>query len=310
MTGPIKLLIISTNRADWGHVEPLFTKAQHDQRFKVDVFRYDADESTYDDVPGMSLADVVLFQGDRTELLTFAAQAVNCGKIIAHCAGGERTKGSTDDCVRDALTKLAHLHYPVHEQARACILALQEEDWRICVSGEVGVDDIKNKPLMTAAELMSAFPGVFKRAPDRGDLIVAVHPVTNRPQELAEVLDVVERMAGSWPGRAYLSTPNGESGSGTIKSVWGTIKACSNGTVLPSLGAHAFRSLMALCGTIAGNSSSLITEAPHLGCLPILIGTRQEGRFPAESDGNACGRILDHLYATVTSRGDALRVKA
>ena len=27
----------------------------------------------------------------------------------------------------------------------------------------------------------------------------------------------------------------------------------------------------------------IIAEAPHLNCLPILIGTRQEGRFPAES---------------------------
>jgi UDP-N-acetylglucosamine 2-epimerase len=58
---------------------------------------------------------------------------------------------------------------------------------------------------------------------------------------------------------------------------------------------------MKRCGTIIGNSSCLITEAPHVGCLPILIGTRQEGRMPAPSDGKACLKILDHM-ATVISR--------
>ena len=69
MTGPIKLLIISTNRADWGHVEPLFTKAQHDQRFKVDVVKNDYGLVGEPWPPLMNAADFILFKGDRTELL-------------------------------------------------------------------------------------------------------------------------------------------------------------------------------------------------------------------------------------------------
>jgi hypothetical protein len=65
--------------------------------------------------------------------------------------------------------------------------------------------------------------------------------------------------------------------------------------MLPALTHPQFLTVMKRCGTIIGNSSCLITEAPHVGCLPILIGTRQEGRIPAPSDGNACGKILDHM---------------
>ena len=123
----VKLLLVSTNRADWGHVEPLFKKAQYDPRFKVDVLKVEEGQecqraSVIDD------CDIVVFQGDRTELLYYAHRAIAGCKIIAHLAGGERTKGSTDDCVRDAMTKLAHLHYPVHQQAKQRLLELQEEE--------------------------------------------------------------------------------------------------------------------------------------------------------------------------------------
>jgi UDP-N-acetylglucosamine 2-epimerase/Cytidylyltransferase len=308
-TQTITLYCVSTDRADLGHIQPLHDAACKDKRFRRCI------------LPSNTLLhpfhrqDIVVLQGDRTELLEVAARAIREGCIIAHCAGGERTKGSTDDCTRDALTKLAHLHYPVHQQARQRLLDLQEEDWRICVAGEIGVDDIKNKPLMTAEDLMAKWPEVFVRPPCNRDIVVALHPVTNKPEETERMIDLLCVML---PGAAadvrsiYLSTPNPDPGHTAIEGfILGLITRTKGRAVrLPNLGAHAFRSLMKICGTIIGNSSALITEAPHLGCLPILVGTRQDGRFPSESDGNACGRILDHLYATVTERGDSIRTKA
>lgn len=279
----IPIHVVSTHRADEGFTWPLSAAIRADNRFEfVD----------YSD------AHVLVLLGDRTELLREAASAIGRAQIIAHMAGGERTKGSTDDTVRDAITKLAHLHYPFHEAGKRRIMDLQEQEWRICVAGNPAVDAIKTDRLMTVEELMARFPEPFKRRPMLGDVVVAVHPVTNTPGETTEICRVLTSILRWSPRTCYLSTPNQDPGSDEIEACFRDLEDSTH-VLLPNLGAHAFRSLMAICCTIIGNSSALITEAPHLGCLPVLIGTRQEGRLPDESDGNACKRILDHIAANI-----------
>ena len=34
---------------------------------------------------------------------------------IAHIHGGEVTTGAIDDSIRHSITKLSHLHFPIHE---------------------------------------------------------------------------------------------------------------------------------------------------------------------------------------------------
>ncbi len=77
--------------------------------------------------------------------------------------------------------------------------------------------------------------------------------------------------------------------------------------LLSSLGHQGFRALMRDAGTIIGNSSAILTEAPAVGCYPILIGTRQEGRQLSNFEPGACKLILDDIAAKI-GRPD-LRVK-
>lgn len=264
----IPIRLISTHRADAGHVDPLREAASKDQRFQVtDTNR-----------------GIVFVQGDRTELLGEVMSAVADNAVIAHAAGGERTLGSTDDRVRDALTKLAHLHYPVHQEARRRLLLLGEEDWRICVSGEVGVDTIMAAP---------DEPLPFKRGPKAGDVVVSVHPVTSSPVETRRVASLAVDIAQHYY-HAWIVSPNGDPGSQEICEIFCEL-AKRNCTVLPDLTHRQFLTVMRRAGAIVGNSSCLITEAPHLGVFTILLGSRQAGRMPAPSDGHACQHILDHM---------------
>lgn len=265
----IPIRFISTHRADSGHVDPLREAALLDPRF-----------CAVDDNSG-----IVFVQGDRTELLGAVMSAVADNAVIAHAGGGERTRGSTDDRVRDAMTKLAHLHYPVHAYAARRLIHLGEDSWRICVAGEVGVDTIM---AMKDVELPDEL------TPNDGDVVLAVHPVTGRPEETRRVL-AIARFIAMVSERAWLVSPNGDPGSDEIELAWDAICASGGGRRIRGLTHPQFLTLMKRCGTIIGNSSSLITEAPHLGVLPILIGTRQEGRIPAESDGRACEKILNHM---------------
>lgn len=289
----------STNRADEAFLKPLERAIYEDKRFLH---------------TNWSGAQVTVYLGDRTELLGQVQADILKGRTIAHLAGGERSKGSTDDCVRDAMTKLSHLHYPFAEHAKKRILSLQEEEWRICVAGNPAVDDIRRVGRLCPEAFPRMWPEVFKREPKGGDLLIAVHPVTAKPYETVQLCTHLRGFLRNYQGMVYFSEPNPDPGSDDIQRLIrevttdplmpGVIRA------LPNLGALAFQSLMLICGNLMGNSSSLITEAPHIGALPILMGTRQEGRLPDESTGDACRTILEHMYTNITTRGDAIRIKA
>ncbi|NDH37110.1 MAG: UDP-N-acetylglucosamine 2-epimerase (hydrolyzing), partial [Acidimicrobiia bacterium] len=59
--------------------------------------------------------DVLLVLGDRYEVLGACAAALMVGIPVAHIHGGELTLGAIDDAIRHAITKIASLHFPVHE---------------------------------------------------------------------------------------------------------------------------------------------------------------------------------------------------
>lgn len=291
----------STNRADQAFLKPLERAIEDDKRFLL---------------TNWSGCQVSVYLGDRTELLGQVQADILKGRIIAHLAGGERSKGSTDDCVRDAMTKLAHLHYPFAEHAKKRILSLQEEEWRICVAGNPAVDDIHRTEKLWPANFVEKWPDVFPRPPKADDLMIAIHPVTAKPYETVQMIRFLRGLLRNHMGMVYISEPNPDPGSDDIRRFIkemlvdqerGLLKCRI--VALPNLGFLAFHSLMLICGNLIGNSSSLITEAPHIGALPVLIGTRQEGRLPDESTGDACKTILEHMFTTITARGDAIRIK-
>ncbi len=55
--------------------------------------------------------DLLLLIADRYEMLAPAATALALRIPIAHIEGGEVSQGAIDDQVRNALTKLAHVHF-------------------------------------------------------------------------------------------------------------------------------------------------------------------------------------------------------
>ena len=62
--------------------------------------------------------DLLLLIADRYEMLAPASVAVALRIPIAHIEGGEVSQGAIDDQVRNALTKMAHLHFTSTPTAR------------------------------------------------------------------------------------------------------------------------------------------------------------------------------------------------
>jgi len=61
--------------------------------------------------------DILLIIADRYEMLAPAMAALALRIPIAHVEGGEITVGAIDDAVRNALTKVSHLHFACTRRA-------------------------------------------------------------------------------------------------------------------------------------------------------------------------------------------------
>ena len=67
---------------------------------------------------------------------------------IAHIHGGELTIGAYDDSIRHSITKLSHLHFPVHDVYKKRLIQLGENSKTIFNFGALGAHAIsKIKPL-------------------------------------------------------------------------------------------------------------------------------------------------------------------
>lgn len=231
-------------------------------------------------IAGMSEAltqiqpDCLLLLGDRTEVLAGATAALFMGIPIAHIHGGDVTRGGTDESVRHAVTKMAHLHFPATEAAANRIQKMGEDSWRIQVTGAPGLDTILNFEALDVAEIKATY-GVDPEG--EGFALLIQHPVSTEP-ELAQIhieatLQALEN--SKFPVLAI--HPNSDAGGLAIVEAY-------QKTNFPGFQSHAslphehYLSLLKHCKVLVGNSSSGIIESASFKTPVVNIGMRQEGR--------------------------------
>src|SRR2546421_4963829 len=108
------------------------------------------------DVLGRLRPDLLLLIADRYEMLAPAAVALALRIPIAHIEGGEVSEGAIDDAVRNALTKMSHVHFTATVAARDRVIALGEEPWRVHRTGAPSLDHLRRRELHTRAALSQA----------------------------------------------------------------------------------------------------------------------------------------------------------
>jgi len=85
--------------------------------------------------------DIVVVLGDRGEMMAAAIAANYLNIPVAHIHGGE-VSGHIDGVLRHAITKLAHIHFPVTKNAGERIIKLGESPNRVFVTGAPALDRI------------------------------------------------------------------------------------------------------------------------------------------------------------------------
>lgn len=235
-------------------------------------------------------SEMVLVLGDRIEAFAGAAAGAVGRRVVAHIHGGDRATGDVDDSLRNAITRLAHVHLAASRDAANRLRRMGEPPERIHVVGAPGLDTIR------------AFMAAERRSPRESDIRLAaiLGPLAERPYAviiqhpcgrsaaveaatMRAILAAVERCRLG----GVIIHPNSDPGHDGILRAIGQAVGRSGWRAFPSLPREDYLRVVSRSAVLVGNSSGGIIESASLGVNAVNIGPRQAGRL-------RCGRgVID-----------------
>jgi UDP-hydrolysing UDP-N-acetyl-D-glucosamine 2-epimerase len=226
------------------------------------------------DLLGKMRPHLLLLIADRYEMLAPAAVALALRIPVAHIEGGEVSEGAIDDAVRNALTKLSHIHFTSTAAARERVIALGEEEWRVHRAGAPSLDHLRRQPLLSREEIEEQLQ-LNLQTPT---ILVAYHPVTIARDTLQE-LEAVFMALGNLREQILVCYPNADAGSRLlIERTKSFIASRGHGRVFTNLDTVTYLSLLRQVDMLVGNSSSGIMESASFSLPTVNVGLRQQGR--------------------------------
>lgn len=219
----------------------------------------------------------VVILGDRYELLGCAIASMSHRIPIVHIHGGEVTIGAIDDSIRHSITKLSHLHFPIHETYKKRLIQLGENMKTIFNYGGLGAYSIKNTKFKSKSDLEFE----LKIKLDKEIFLITYHPTTLEKNEsnyqvsnLISALDKYKNIT-----KIFTSSNFDHENKIIRRKISDFTKKNKNTFFYSSLGHLNYVSLMKISTLVIGNSSSGVLETPSLGIPTVNIGNRQKGRI-------------------------------
>jgi len=255
------------------------------------------------DLLGQMRPDLLLLIADRYELLAPAAVALALRIPIAHIEGGEISEGAIDDAVRNALTKMSHIHFTSTYAARQRVIGMGEEEWRVHRAGAPSIDHLRRRTLFSRDEVES------RLEIDLGQptILVAYHPVTINRDTIREA-DALFRALAAIPFQMLFCYPNADAGSrALIEHTRSFMAGRREGRVFTNLDAVTYWSLLRQVEVLVGNSSSGIMESASFALPTVNVGLRQQGRERARNVLDAAPDADSILQAIAIARSAEFR---
>lgn len=232
--------------------------------------------------------DVILLHGDRFEILPVAIAASFSNIPIAHIEGGD-VSGTIDNSVRHAITKLAHIHFPVTEKSRDRIIKMGEDPRFVFHTGTPIIDFVKSVDLSLDNSFYYRYPpltGGIESMSRRVDLtkpylLVLQHPVTTEYASNYDNMKNIMEAIDALKLPVMVIFPNVDAGADGVTTA---IKEYYYGkkppfaVFLKGLIPEDFCKVLAHASVAIGNSSSFLREGGFMGTPIVLVGNRQEGR--------------------------------
>jgi UDP-N-acetylglucosamine 2-epimerase (non-hydrolysing)/GDP/UDP-N,N'-diacetylbacillosamine 2-epimerase (hydrolysing) len=244
--------------------------------------------------------DLILLIADRYEMLAPAAVALALRIPIAHIEGGELSQGAIDDAVRNALTKMSHIHFTSTEGARDRVISMGEEPWRVHRAGAPSLDHLRKSKLLSQSEIESGLQIDLSRP----TTVIAYHPVTLLSDTNAEADEIFAALT-QLPQQLVFCYPNADAGSRDLAArIRSLLTQRQEAHLFTNLPAVEYWSLLRHATLFLGNSSSGIMETASFALPTVNIGMRQQGRERARNivDTPAVAKsILDAVHKAESS---------
>jgi UDP-hydrolysing UDP-N-acetyl-D-glucosamine 2-epimerase len=255
------------------------------------------------DLFGKMRPDLLLLIADRYEMLAPASVALALRIPIAHIEGGEISEGAIDDAVRNALTKMSHIHFTSTHAARERVISMGEEPWRVHRVGAPSLDHLRRSTLLGREELETRLM-IDLRKPTA---LVLYHPVTLARDTVQEA-DALFAALESFPEQLLFFYPNADAGSRElIERTQSFLSSRKNGRIFTNLDATTYWSLLRHAQLLIGNSSSGIMETASFLLPTVNIGIRQQGRERAANVIDSAPEASAILSAARIARSEDFR---
>lgn len=226
------------------------------------------------DCLGQLRPDLLVLIADRYEMLAPASVALALRIPVAHIEGGEVSEGAIDDAIRNALTKLSHIHFTSTAGARTRVIEMGEEEWRVHCVGAPSLDHLQRSSLKPPEQLERDLEIDLRLSPT----LVAYHPTTIRRDTTYEA-DALFEALGKLSGPVVFCYPNADAGSRSLSErIKHFLQARTDSRLFTNLDPISYWSLLREAEMLLGNSSSGIMEAASFGVPAVDIGIRQQGR--------------------------------
>src|SRR5580692_2422597 len=242
------------------------------------------------DLLGQMRPDLLLLIADRYEMLAPAAVALALRIPIAHIEGGEISEGAIDDAVRNALTKMSHIHFTSTHAARERVIAMGEQEWRVHRAGAPSLDHLRRRTLLSREQVEERLTLDLRRP----TVVVVNHPMTIARDTLQEA-DAVFAALENLSDQILFCYPNADAGSrALIDRTRVFISRRGHAKIFTNLDPVTYLSLLRQVDMLVGNSSSGIMESASFALPTVNVGLRQQGRERARNvlDADADGRAI------------------
>ena len=239
--------------------------------------------------------DFVVAPMDREEAITTALAGAYVGIPVVHIGGGDTAEdGNIDNSVRDAVTKLSHLHMVTTERSAERVRRLGEEPWRVHVVGAPGLDRLVAEPLLDDETLWAE----LGHQPAGPFTVLIQHPIITSADESGDLMEMTMRALLGVGRPVLVGYPNSDAGSQRSIAVIDRYVARHPDVFFGyrNVERRLFVNLLRRAHVLVGNSSAGIIEAPLLGLPVVNIGPRQVGR---EHSGNVL--FVDHDEAAIAA---------
>ena len=193
---------------------------------------------------------------------------------LAHIEGGEVSEGAIDDAVRNALTKLSHIHFTSTHVARSRVIAMGEEEWRVHRVGAPSLDHLRRSMLKSREEVETELASGSESADHPDRLSPYHHRSRHHPRGRCFVFALA-----TLPEQLVFCYPNADAGSRELmERAHAFVQERGNARIFVNLNPVCYWSLLRCVDLLLGNSSSGIMEAASFALPAVNIGIRQRGR--------------------------------